>query len=607
MDAIPAYPSNGSAPSTETISYASAIGEPAYTILDSSPYAYNLTNPNISDQGSFIGGAEIRRRQNGRAFKSRKPWSDPIPHNTTQGKQHARPALTHRQGLLKKARRMCSSVTSSNLPLNAHPAGRIVPPGGIYSLPETPSVSAMLPSFERFYAILFYAYSPSPLEFCLANKSQSGNNAISKLVKKSLTSTPLSLPTSCGVPTNIPPSARTLPDTYHTRTDYYGVLKYGILDEASCTIKQALMPFLTDSPTESSFSFPQATRATPTLHLKAAHPSTDILKPPPPLLEMFLNVSKARSASAHSEAYARRSTLFTLHTSQVTDHAPHADHFKVGSTFLLIPADPTDPNTPPFFAAIHPSSPPLGAPPRRKSFKEFWERDNVVNVDDLESDTDESDAADIESVVSASSSSSSSASSGDEIDEIFASLTPPPSPPPPPRPTLLSPPPLPSNTHFPVNLLAFPPSCSPRSALPFDFAPGTTFRYIPLGSVVSHVRSFDAADRDMEVPFMDSLLGTKKSTHVRFDDSDDDDDDESDYGDEGDDDSSVASSHSSSLPPSPPALAPTSHLNASQVNHEASGAQSEAPVLVCAHGETKVGIVRSEPAVMRESRANRAF
>jgi hypothetical protein len=58
---------------------------------------------------------------------------------------------------------------------------------------------------------------------------------------------------------------------------------------------------------------------------------------------------------------------------------------------------------------------------------------------------------------------------------------------------------------------------------PYDFPNGTSFYYLPIGSVTSLVRSFDSIERGFEVPFMHNLLGTKKSTHIRFGDEEDDD------------------------------------------------------------------------------------
>jgi hypothetical protein len=49
----------------------------------------------------------------------------------------------------------------------------------------------------------------------------------------------------------------------------------------------------------------------------------------------------------------------------------------------------------------------------------------------------------------------------------------------------------------------------------------------PIGSLISHVRQFEACTRATKVAFLPSILSHKQSTHVRFDDSDNDDDDES--------------------------------------------------------------------------------
>jgi hypothetical protein len=48
----------------------------------------------------------------------------------------------------------------------------------------------------------------------------------------------------------------------------------------------------------------------------------------------------------------------------------------------------------------------------------------------------------------------------------------------------------------------------------------------PVGSLISHVRQFEACTRATKVAFLPSILSHKKSTHVRFDDSDNDNVDE---------------------------------------------------------------------------------
>jgi primosomal protein N' len=50
----------------------------------------------------------------------------------------------------------------------------------------------------------------------------------------------------------------------------------------------------------------------------------------------------------------------------------------------------------------------------------------------------------------------------------------------------------------------------------------------PIGSLISHVRQFEACTRATKVAFLPSILCPKQSTHVRFHDSDDDDDDDDD-------------------------------------------------------------------------------
>jgi hypothetical protein len=54
-----------------------------------------------------------------------------------------------------------------------------------------------------------------------------------------------------------------------------------------------------------------------------------------------------------------------------------------------------------------------------------------------------------------------------------------------------------------------------------------TWTISPIGSLISHVRQFEACTRATNVAFLPTILSHKQSTHVRFDDSDDDDIDES--------------------------------------------------------------------------------
>jgi hypothetical protein len=55
--------------------------------------------------------------------------------------------------------------------------------------------------------------------------------------------------------------------------------------------------------------------------------------------------------------------------------------------------------------------------------------------------------------------------------------------------------------------------------------PSISWTISPLGSLISHVRQFEACTRATKVAFLPSILSHKQSTHIRFDDSDDDSDD----------------------------------------------------------------------------------
>jgi hypothetical protein len=54
--------------------------------------------------------------------------------------------------------------------------------------------------------------------------------------------------------------------------------------------------------------------------------------------------------------------------------------------------------------------------------------------------------------------------------------------------------------------------------------PSISWTISPLGSLISHVRQFEACTRATKVAFLPSILSHKQSTHIRFDDSDDSDD-----------------------------------------------------------------------------------
>jgi hypothetical protein len=81
----------------------------------------------------------------------------------------------------------------------------------------------------------------------------------------------------------------------------------------------------------------------------------------------------------------------------------------------------------------------------------------------------------------------------------------------------------------------------------------------PIGSLISHVRQFEACTRATKVDFLPSILSHKQSTHVRFDDSDDDDEDKPKEDDEPENDFSAS-------PNAPPSLATSSTSSSNNQN-----------------------------------------